>query len=265
MDRPPNQQNSRSQRRRNPPGGFTLIEVVLAIFIALSLLVVALFFYQQTARLRGDLITESERLASVRMVMNRLTSELRTAFPLSTSHPPLLGSSNFIQIVKTDLPSRTAWSGAGSERTTLPDTDLRLVTYRLESLDGTNTAGLLRSEQPMVQFSSLIGSPHTSFSPSASNAASNQWTAPVIGQIRFMRFRYFDGTDWRDSWTGPALPRGVEMILSDQEPSSQAQPESPPEFFRRVVYLPCGSSTAGIAFGSSPTDSGNSAFPDSFP
>ena len=67
-------------RRRVGRGrGFTLIEVILAISIATGLLIVALTFYRQVADLRGLILKESERLATVRLIMDRLASDLRTA------------------------------------------------------------------------------------------------------------------------------------------------------------------------------------------
>lgn len=55
---------SRGQAR----AAFTLIEVILAIVISLGMLVVVLFFYQQTANFRAQLVEETERLTAVRLI-----------------------------------------------------------------------------------------------------------------------------------------------------------------------------------------------------
>jgi type II secretory pathway pseudopilin PulG len=59
---------------------FTLVEVILAISIAIGILVVALFFHSQASHLRAQLLDESDRIAAIRLVMERLTAELRSAF-----------------------------------------------------------------------------------------------------------------------------------------------------------------------------------------
>src|SRR5439155_8813829 len=60
--------------------GFTLVEVILAIGIAIGILMVALYLHSQATNLRAQLLRESERIAAMRLVMERLTSELRNAF-----------------------------------------------------------------------------------------------------------------------------------------------------------------------------------------
>jgi len=44
------------------------------------LLVVAISYYQRSADLRGKLLEESGRLTTIRLVMDRLSGDLRTAF-----------------------------------------------------------------------------------------------------------------------------------------------------------------------------------------
>src|SRR5687767_16033490 len=60
--------------------GFTLVEVILAVVIAAGLLVVAISYYQRATELRARLIEESERLTTIRLMMDRLSGDLRTAF-----------------------------------------------------------------------------------------------------------------------------------------------------------------------------------------
>ena len=64
-----------SRFRALPPKGgttykkaFTLIEVILAVVIAGGLLVVAISYYQRAADLRGQLLAESEKLTTIRLV-----------------------------------------------------------------------------------------------------------------------------------------------------------------------------------------------------
>ena len=111
---------------------FTLVEVILAISIAIGILVVALYFYSQATNLRAQLLEESDRISSIRLVMDRLTSELRHAFaqPQTGFH----GDATSLQFVTTEPPSRASATRVGT-----PRTDLRLISYGLsKTLDGTN-------------------------------------------------------------------------------------------------------------------------------
>lgn len=59
--------------------GFTLLELILAILLASGLLLGVLSFYQQSARLRGELQTSVEELSRVRLLFETLARELPAA------------------------------------------------------------------------------------------------------------------------------------------------------------------------------------------
>lgn len=158
--------------------GFTLVEVILAIGIATGILIVALVFYNQAAHLRSQLIDEAERLSAVRLVMDRIAGDLRTAF--GQPQVGFTGTSDSMIFVTARAPdlgnlqpgaasgASLTWSGAdlaagagagagaggnsagasaGASRpamneampATVPPTDLRRLSYFLTAkLEGTN-------------------------------------------------------------------------------------------------------------------------------
>ena len=123
--------------------GFTLLEVVLAITIAIGLLLVAMTFYQQSTSLRGQLMEEAERLSAVRQVMDRLAADLRVA--PAHDRVGFTGDSNSLRFATTALPL----ASGGMQ------TDLRRVAYRaIYAGEGTNlsVSGLVRTEEPAVDF-----------------------------------------------------------------------------------------------------------------
>jgi len=61
---------------------------------------------------------------------------------------------------------------------------------------------------------------------------------PLSDEIRYVHFRYWDGTKWLESWDGIKLPLGVEISLGFEPPSVDEQGVLEGEVFRRVVYLP---------------------------
>jgi hypothetical protein len=165
------------------------VEVILAIGIATGILVVALVFYNQAAHLRSQVIDEAERLSAVRLVMDRIAVDLRSAF--SQPQVGFTGTADSMIFVAARAPdlgnlqpgtaagSSLTWSGAdlmagagtpvpasgesrGASATSaagavvpmsIPPTDLRRLSYFLTAkLEGTNfiVTGLDRTDEPLV-------------------------------------------------------------------------------------------------------------------
>jgi prepilin-type N-terminal cleavage/methylation domain-containing protein len=228
--------------------GFTLIEVVLALAIAIGMLLVALYFYRQAAQLRGQVLEETERVAEVRLMMDRITADLRTARWHEVLQEGLVGGSDYIQFVKTDVPSAAAWEqNEFDPRPRRVESDLKEAGYYLGGSEvGSNAPpGLVRWEEPLLE----------TYVPEADSKEAVDATEPVLyqppprapsetaSQVRYARFRYWDGFVWWDTWEGGELPLGVEVSLG-AEPFQPEMgddgtlPEYPHEVFRRVIYLP---------------------------
>ncbi len=250
--------------RRKRSRAFTLVEVVLAILIISAIMTVLLYFYQRSVEVRQNVLTEVEFLSVSRMLMEQVTSELRSARTIEDQFIGLDGSSNSISFVTTAIPPATRWIVNSNEAVALPPlSDLRRVTYRL--LAGTNlfdVRGLDRTEEMLTGSAFTAGTNSTEFlnamNASGTNAVSELETnllgtndvqlirPPLTDRIKRLQFRYWNGTNWLDSWSRLDLPTGVEITLG----ATPAPPESvpttetavaddlPPDISRRVVYLP---------------------------
>lgn len=213
---------------------FTLVEVLLATGIAAAILMVLVYFYQQAAELRTQLLQETDRLATERLLMNRLEAELRGVPGRCFYKPPLRGDSASLQFIKTEFPSRTAWRASVLGRAVVPETDLHLVKYSLAG-DGTNVSGIVRTEEPMVARQTVTRMQVTVESP----AATNRPAPPLTADLRHLSFRYWDGTFWQDSWNLDQMPLGVEVTLAADPIAEDAAPEDLDGLvFRRVIFLP---------------------------
>lgn len=229
---------------RAEPGcpGFTLLEVVLAIGIAIGLLAVVLFFYRQIADLRTQLLTETERLSAVRLLMERLTADLRGARGDFYSGQGLSGDATSLQFVKVGLAPATAWVASEWGRAAAAHTDLNVVSYGVSSTAlGTNlvVTGFRRAERPLVDPRPVAEENHSV--PMVAAPTENARLAPeaLTEAIRFVRFRYWDGASWLDSWNGVDLPQGVEVSFGCEPLPEETAPEDYPyELFRRTIYLP---------------------------
>jgi type II secretory pathway pseudopilin PulG len=225
-------------RRGRSVAAFTLVEVILAIVIALGILVVLLYFYQQATSLREQVLQETERISAARLLMDRITGELRASQADSTLGQGFVGSSNSIQFAKTDVPSFASWMGAPLGRSTFPVTDLKVVSYRLESSDGTNVAGLVRLEEPLIPKQQTTNSDDLLLTNDVPNSITNGPAPPVLGEIQLLQFRYWSGTNWLDSWNSSGVPEAVEVSLGPEAITNETEDvEAPVEIFRRVIYL----------------------------
>jgi len=221
-------------QRRRTSSAFTLVEVVLAIAIATGILVVALSFYQQAASLRAQILEASDRISAIRLLMDRLTTELRTA--RAHDWEGFTGDVTSLRFVKTEALSSTAWTRAQ------PWTDLKLITYGAATgLDGTNTVitGITRTERPVFEPRQVRTAALTE-TPASTNTATTV-VEPISDAVRFLRFRFWDGETWMESWTDVVPPLAVEVSFGlDPQPDDALPEEYPFEVFRRVVLLPGG-------------------------
>ena len=267
-----------AQRRRPPRGAFTLVEVLLALGIGSALLVFAILFYRQAAELRTQILQESDRLATLRLVMDRLASDLRTAQGISGRGDAFSGGSNWISFVRMTLPN-------GQSAATRSGSILRRITYaaplRAESTNS-SIAGLTRAEEspdapPSIGSSSASTNIAALSESAAADAAGSDGVSATVGSdvtprnlmtdlVRFLRFRYWDGAVWLEGWTNAMPPSGVEVVIStdaapiESAPETAAASSSPSSSaeantetsasFRRVIFIP-----TGVAVRRGPVDS----------
>ncbi len=257
---------SRSTSRPHPRRGFTLLEVILALSIALGLLTVVLHFHQQAARLRDRTLADSAELAAVRLFMDRLSTELRTAAPRPGSFQGTAQSLEFMRLAFPPPPRAPA--SLDSAAPSPGGSPLRRIRYRLvgSPAEGTETAsGIERTDEPASSVAFAAPAPATialnPSTPSLDNTvvadlepASTVAPAPgesargaIFAGLRYLSLRYWDGSAWLDSWTSPTPPLGVEVNLAVDPPplTATATPSStttatafPRELFRRVISLP---------------------------
>jgi len=205
--------------------GFTLIEVVLAIGITIGLMLVVMYFYQQASRLRQDALAQAERVSAARLLLERLTRELRAARPDPFLLMGLRGTSNSLEFVSAGYTRPASWQEG--ETVSSPASDLNILRYRLAfASESTNALGIARAAEQLLEL------------PAQAGAATE--TAPPAGQLmteqlRFLQFRYWDGTRWLESWDALALPRGLEITVAGEPPSEEMDDE---DVYRRIVYLP---------------------------
>ena len=232
-----------SHRRGGRTAAFTLIESLLALSITAVLLGVAMVFYRQVADLRGQVLLESERLAAMRLVFDRVASDLRSALPGAAGGGGFEGDSTSMTFSR----SRLELGGAAGA--------VRIAFGPIWAADGTNLAvqGIARLENASIPKPTLptaplstdaaipppIASPETN---SLVESVTNAPVEPLTDQIRYLRLRYWSGAQWLDRWTNGTTPAGVEVTLGWDPIEPGVEPgDYTGEAFRRVIALPAGS------------------------
>lgn len=223
--------------------GFTLIEVLLAISIAAAILLVVLFFYRQSEDLRANLLQATSRISAARLIMQRLTQELGAARVSATMPQGFTGGGDNLRFVKLDFPQASAWTLQTNMFAAPPasPSPFHLVSYSLVQTTTNNPgagSGLLRSERAWSGKVATFGltNEDDTLPTQGTTGATN---GMAIEQLQYLRFRYYDGTNWLDSWSAPQLPIGVEVSLGvDPLPPEMAPEDYPFEVYRRVIFLP---------------------------
>lgn len=214
------------------PRGFTLLEVILALGLAIGIIAMLLSFYNTMQRVRQTLISQAQYCASQRMIMDRLTNELRMAMAYQLLSSGLEGQPDQIRFVSTCVPGPAAWAVRKSTDDPIPpEQDLQIVGYRLRTVDDETT------NKPIV-----VGLERTCQKTLAARTAEEGQgvaLALLAPTIKFLSFRYWTGSDWATTWGDKNLPMAVELTTGAQPLPDGTDPKDYPfETFRRVIFLP---------------------------
>jgi hypothetical protein len=207
-----------------------LLEVVLAVTLTVSLIGAVLWFYDSAVSTRAVVVREAEIAAAERMIMDRITDDLRGAMASRFLGVGMEGQTDEVEFLTARLPGPGAWVKQDPTDDPIPpEYDLQLIGYRLrmqEDEDGElQVVGLERAVQKI---------------PGA-RAVEVEEDIPTLllsEHIRFLRLRYWDGSTWLDSWSGGDVPQAVEIIMGSEPLPEGIEPdEYPYSTFRRSVYI----------------------------
>lgn len=247
-----------SGRCQHSQRGFSLIEVILAISISVVILVVAIYFYHQTSNLRRQLIEETDKLTTIRLLFQKIGSDLR-ALEGSGAYS-FIGNSNSVSFVINENRLLGRWT-APPNGASWP-AGLYQVTYQMnEGIEGTNVVmmGLVRDERavdgPMPSLPPAEEGSETNIVTGLSEfadtnlfaASTNELQSPITQLVRRLEFQYWTGSEWTNLWNDFTPPMGVQILLSaDPAPDSLEAPEGQEGannmtgVFRRTLYIPIG-------------------------
>lgn len=231
-------------------GGFTLVEIVLAIGLVVLVAAMMFSFYDMTLRMReqGRVAVKSGVLAQ--RVAYQIGEEVRACNGFLTSMGPgISGTDRFISIQCVTFPGKQVFQRRKLTDEQPPaECDIRQVQYYLgydreeesephiypDGTEGPAPLGLVRREVKTPFQLAFIDSDEKSVALDI-----------VSEELKYIRFRYFDGVDWSDTWDigedangGNSLPQAVEITVGyrelappdEEEKSEDAEEEDEPQF-----------------------------------
>ena len=253
---------AKRQRRRT---AFTLLEVLLAVVIATGLLSTAMYFYQKSSRFRSDLILETERIASARLILNRMSTELRSTLHHPVRNIGFKGGSNWVEFLKTEIPSEASWamSTENSSSSAYPEAGYRLIRYELAMKNVIDTGLDNTANHEMIENLNLDNNsdvaPGDDFpslkqgdaidrterrlltAKASTNSLATVRIEPVriTDQLKYMQLRYLNNGNWAENWGGPNPPAGIEISLGiDPLSVTNLLEEYTNHVYRRIVRIP---------------------------
>ena len=218
--------------RMKPCAGFTLLEVVLAVTLALGLMAAMLTFYKQATDVRAAVLDDVRAVGAERAVMNRLTRELRAAFVYRFLNLGCEGGTSEMRFMTVTFPSGAMWlEQKVTDTDQLPrEGDMMLIGYRLRYSE---------DEDGRPQVDGIERTCQRTPTARVSEEGCEIEALLVSPDIKFLRLRYWDGAAWIESWGGGGLPVAVEIVLGREPLPERVEPaEYPYPTFRRVVAIP---------------------------
>lgn len=179
-----------SMRRRDAHGGFTLVEIMLAL--GLMAFVTSLLWgtFAQTAKIKKRVEAAQDRTHTVRVALMRMTREIEMAFRSDSDVGTAEKRTMFSGTARNDFDElRFSWFGHQRMRADAPEGDTAVVTYlSMPDPDDYGTTNLMRRESKRLEAKDPKLIP-----------AETYILCPAISRLKFAYYDYKQ-KDWREEW-----------------------------------------------------------------
>src|SRR2546423_303699 len=184
---------------------FTLVEMVISG--AVAALIVSAAYLCLNAAIAGQRLIEprTEAIQSARVAMAIITADLRSACPLSKDFEFLGMARTIGQLQADNLDFATHHYTPRRER----EGDYCQMSYFVEKEPGTGNLSLFRRRNPVNAIDPLSGGSREL----------------IARSLRGLRFEYYDGYDWYDSW-GETDPKKKDRRSVQLAPNLSGMPEA---------------------------------------
>lgn len=209
-------------------GGFTLVELLLALSLSATLGVGIAVAFEQGRRAESQATAEADARQVGRLALEWIARDLQSVIESASAfNPGLLGSDSELDGRPVDAVYGSASSNlpawreltdtpeaaqlnpmaalfGGASAATAPDSDLLQFEYYVGVDPEQGPPGLIRRTRPI---------------PTIETAAENQGyvTLSLAREVLGLDLKYFDGADWLDEWdsaTSATYPRAIQVTVT---------------------------------------------------
>lgn len=208
--------------------GLTLLEVLLSLALIVMMMSMVFGFYMTVLRVRDEGSQLGQDVQLTRAILERMAEEIRHATDIVPGDGiGFQGTEEKITIVRTRLPENYAYlEFDDTVVSSLPPLQLDLirVSYELlrdeELVDDEGVPlvhGLWRSEQKRFDPSPdiVVAEDAQSMVERGDEALPVDIPMPegelYAPEIKYLRFQYFDGSEWRDQWQTSGETGGLDL------------------------------------------------------
>lgn len=209
--------------------GLTLLEVLVAGAI-LSLVLATLYgVFSQTLASKRLAEERAGQARTVRIALLRIGEDLQSAMPPTSAALRFLGEPRLTQEFPEDTLSFVTLTRAALTTHT-PEGDLSEIVYAVEP------------DPSDITQKQLVRRVRFTLSPQHTTADT---TAPLLFQVRGLRFRFFNGRSWQEEWRqqqpSSQLPQAVEITVYVADSQGKISP------FSTMIPLPLADKKRGKA------------------
>jgi hypothetical protein len=181
----------------------TLLELLLALGLIVLVSAMMFLFYDICLRSRekGNKLISEGHLA--RVIANKIADEIRSSNGfLLNAGPGVNGTERMITLTTTVLPDKELFNRRGIKDEPLPgQTDIRQVQYYL-AYDQGRAHSYPNDEQGPAPLGLVRREIRTLYQTALQDNRDESIHVDLIAaEIKYLRFRYFDGVEWLDKWT----------------------------------------------------------------
>lgn len=233
----------------NRRSAFTLLEVVLALGLTMTLVGAVYAFYFHTLSTRNALSEQSETLFAQRRILDLMSEDLRSAINVALLFS-FKGSADEISLMRARVPSASVFHEKSFIEGTAEDdraggafalqADYELVRYYLQQPDPDDQEG---------EIGPLIRSSVKALRPRGVDADVDVETVALSDYVRFVYFEYRVGEEWVEQWTEKGIPKSIRITIGAEPLPEDTEPiDYPYATVWREIHIPAGSN-AGASRG----------------
>lgn len=227
----------RPHARPSCRGGFTLLELIIAMAIAATIALVLYSTLTTAYKARGSALNQTTSMREAAIALDLIEADIENAIvprpeptpPAGRMGGPMYGEADSLEFYTLGRDVQTTTGTAAATSDVFAD-GVRQILFSISTDNGTNV--LNRGVQRNVL---------------ATTTAEFE-DEPLAGDVTALAFKYYDGTQWLETWhsedEGDLLPLAIEVSIDITTKDPRTGGGDKVYHMTRVVPIACADATA---------------------